>query len=421
MQKVFLALTIMILAFAANRVSAKPDRIVLGYSATWRDADSGPECYDFDAITHLARAFLTPHPDGTIEVPPGYFNPTLESLARLHGVKLLMSLGGEASNAENWLSIARHPEYFDRFCADLAKLLNDHNYDGIDIDWEPSATTTEDGQAFNSFMSNLRARFARQIISTALGASEYWIGHFNWKQIADNVDYVNVMTYDYSGGWGGQAAFCSNLFPASVYTPKPTLSVAEGMNNLIQYHAVPPGKLLLGITFWPSRFAVDHIGDRFPVNAPGWSTNITYAQAMSLLHTSTYTDFWDDRAATPYMERKAGGSVVVYESPRSIRAKCEYAAKLGCAGVMIWHLGADLNGDKTPLMDAVAQSVGADTPALPREAFDQYRSDLLNQIGQLDHQIPVDENASQLQLENRWAWLQDQQWTRDAPKSPNAK
>ncbi len=74
-----------------------------------------PECYNFDAITHLARAFLVPHPDGTIEMPDGYFNKTMESLARKHGVKLLMSLGGEASNADNWLSIARHPKLFPEF------------------------------------------------------------------------------------------------------------------------------------------------------------------------------------------------------------------------------------------------------------------------------------------------------------------
>ena len=204
---------------------------MVGYSATWRDPDSPPECYNFDAVTYLARAFLVPHPDGTVETPDGYFNKTMESLAREHGVKLLMSLGGEASNADNWLSIARNPKYFQNFCDNLDKLLADHGYDGIDIDWEPSATTTEDGVAYTSFLKSLRDRFPSRIITTALGASEYWIGHFSWKDVADNVDYVNVMTYDYSGGWGGRADYCSNLFPAGAYAPKPTLSVAEGMTE----------------------------------------------------------------------------------------------------------------------------------------------------------------------------------------------
>src|ERR1700677_4886597 len=119
------------------------------------------------------------------------------------------------------------------------------------------------------------------------------------------------MTYDYSGGWGGRAAYCSNLFPAGAYVPEPTLSAEEGMTNLINSHKVSPTKLLMGITFWPSRFAVNHIGDRFPVNGPGWSMNITYAQAMCLLDSGKYAGFWDEKAEEPYMERVGGGSVVV--------------------------------------------------------------------------------------------------------------
>src|SRR5271170_71065 len=111
---------------------AHPNRVVVGYSATWRDPDSPPQCYNFDAVTYLARAFLVPHPDGTVDAPDGYFNKNMESLAREHRVKLLMSLGGEASNADNWLSIARHPNYFQNFCENLDKLLADHGYDGID-------------------------------------------------------------------------------------------------------------------------------------------------------------------------------------------------------------------------------------------------------------------------------------------------
>jgi chitinase len=429
----FVALSVGLLpAFSAL---AKPNRVVVGYSATWRDPDSPPECYNYDAVTFLVRAFLAPHPDGAVETPDGYFNKTMESLAREHGVKLLMSLGGEASNANNWLSIARNPKYFQNFCDNLDKLLADHGYDGIDIDWEPSATTAEDGIAYTSFLKNLRVRFPGRIITTALGASEYWIGHFSWNDVTDNVDYVNVMTYDYSGGWGGRADYCSNLFPAGAYAPKPTLSVAEGMTNLIENHKVPPAKLLLGITFWPSRFSVDHIGDPFPVNGPGYSMNITFADTMSLLRTGKYADFWDEKAAMPYLQRKAGGSVVVYENPKSIRRKCDYAAKLGCAGVMIWHLGADLDGDRAPLMDAVAESCGVAKQIFLRTIIEQQISDRENQIQQLrsnQKQPDVsrdDETQSQLsalpldqlkgllaRVETDWGFLQDQAWQEDAPQ-----
>ncbi len=251
--------------------------------------------------------------------------------------------------------------------------------------------------------------------------------------MTDNVDFVNVMTYDYSGGWGGRADYCSNLFPAGVYAPKPTLSVAEGMTNLIENHKVPPSKLLLGITFWPSRFSVNHIGDPFPVNAPGFSMNITFADTMCLLRTGNYADFWDEKAAMPYLERKGGGSVVAYENPKSIQRKCEYAAKLGCAGVMIWHLGADVDGDKAPLMDAVAELCGVAGQIFPRKIIEQQVADREHQIRELrsHHNQPddsvYDESPSQLsalpldqlkalltRVETDWGSLQDQVWQIEA-------
>jgi hypothetical protein len=285
-------------------------------------------------------------------------------------------------------------------------------------------------------MKNLRARFPNRIITTALGGSEFWIGHFDWKVVTDSVDYVNVMTYDYSGGWGGRAAYASNLFPPGAYSPEPTLSVDEGMKNLIENHKVPPAKLLMGMTFWPSRFRVDHLGDHFPKNGSGYSMNITNAQAMYLLCSGKYTDFWDEKAEMPYMERKTGGSVVVYENPKSIQRKCEYAAKLGCAGVMIWHAGADVCGDSAPLMDAVAESCGVAKQTFPRPVFEQQISDLQTQIeqlkSQLSHTKAAEDNSSksssdlsglsmdQLQalfsrLEAEWGTLQDQLWQRDDP------
>jgi chitinase len=362
---------------------ARPDRVVLGYSAMWRDSDSPAECYNYDALTHLARAFLVPHPDGSVEAPPGYFNQGMESLARQHGVKLLMSLGGEASNADNWLSIARHPQYLRRFFDDLSKLMADHAYDGVDIDWEPSPLTDDDGLAYTSLLKSLRARFPKAIITTALPASEYWISHHSWPDVLGSVDYVNVMTYDYSGGWGGRAAFSSNLYSPGAYTPQPQFSVAEGMTNLIDNHKAPPNKLLMGVTFWSSRFRVDHIGGDFPKNAPGYSVNITYAQSMALLRSGSYRDYWDEKAAMPYLERTGGGSVVCYESPRSMQIKCQYAKQSAFAGMMIWHVGADIDGRHAPLMDALAQSCGAAGQNFPRGVLEKQINDWRAQVERL--------------------------------------
>jgi chitinase len=397
----------------------KPDRVVLGYSAAWFDTTCPAKFYNYDALTYLARAFLAPHPDGAVGVPDGYFNPEMESLAREHHVKLLMSLGGEADNANNWISISRHPAYLSRFLGELGKLMSDHVYDGIDIDWEPSPLTDDDGVAYTTLLTSLRARFPKATLTTALPAGEYWISHFSWPVVCQNVDYVNVMVYDYSGGWGGRAAYASNLFPPGAYAPQPEYSVAEGMKNLIEHHQVPPAKLLMGMTFWASRFATPHIGDSFPVNGPGYSENLTYRQTMALLSTGRYREFWDEKAAMPYLERPDGESVVCYENPKSIARKCEYAAKLGCGGVMIWHVGADLDGLHFPLMDSIAQSCGAAPQVLSREVLESQIVDLSKRTlpanGEVDVAKLNDLSADQLgslyvQLGKKCASLQDEAW-----------
>ena len=89
-----------------------------------------------------------------------------------------MSIGGEAEKTDNWLSVARHPHYLNRFMDHLAGLVSEHHYDGFDIDWEPTALTDEDGAAYTSLLKNLRGRFPHAIITTALPASEYWVSHF---------------------------------------------------------------------------------------------------------------------------------------------------------------------------------------------------------------------------------------------------
>jgi chitinase len=413
-----LALFLLVPLALAPRLGAqpRPSRVVLGYSAAWRDAICPPEEYNYAALTHLARAFLVPHSDGSIGVPADYFNKTMESLAREHGVKLLVSLGGEAENADNWLSIARNPKYLQRFYTELEPLVVQHGYDGIDIDWEPSPLTDDDGVAYTSLLKGLRARFPKMVLTTALGASEYWISHHSWKDVFDSVNYVNVMVYTYSGAWGRRAAYASNLHPPGAYPPQPEFSVEEGMRNLIENHKAPPAKLLIGITFWASRFAVNKIGDPFPINQPGYSDDITYEQTMGLIHSGQYHEFWDEKAGMPYLERNAGGSVVCFENPQSIRLKCEYANKLNCAGIMIWHVGADLYGQHAPLMDSVAESVGAAPQRLSRGVLEaqildlQKSANVQSDAAELSELSDDETENLRLQLEKKAALMQDQLW-----------
>lgn len=372
------ALLLVLITSTLSLAQTHPNRIVLAYSASWRDTESPPRYYNYAAITHLARSFLEPHADGSITVPPGFFEPEMEKLAHAAGVKLLVSLGGAADDNKRWVSLASNPQNLDRFCTQLHQLLSDHAYDGIDIDWEPSPLNDSDAAAYATLITALRARMPGIVLTTALPASDYWIGHMQWDKVLPALDYINVMTYDYAGAWGGIAAHGSNLYPPSAYPRQPEYSADEGMRNLFDKHHVPKSKLLLGMNFWGYRFATPKLGDSFPTNAKGFADSITYADTSTLLRSGHYQSFWDEGAKMPYLQRLSGAMTISYENPESVRRKCEYAKDHDLAGVMIWHIGADEDGDTAPLLDAVGQSFGAPALLQPVSALIQTNERLSN-------------------------------------------
>src|SRR5689334_8724432 len=150
----------------ATLPTAPRPAIVLGYSASWTDGTYPPADYDYASLTHIARSFLQPHADGHITDSGGFWSPELEQGAHSHGVKLLASIGGAAPDANHWLAMARSPEARERFFSELDQLISAHHYDGVDIDWEPSAQTDPDQATYTEFMQALRKRFPKWILTT---------------------------------------------------------------------------------------------------------------------------------------------------------------------------------------------------------------------------------------------------------------
>jgi len=344
---------------------AKPNGVVIGYSAMWFDGIYPIESYNFDAFTHIARSFLIPQADGSLPVPGGYFDPELEKLAHAHGVKLLVSIGGQAENANHWLGMARNPDSEKKFFNTLEKLVTDNHYDGVDIDWEPSALTDPDQATFAQFMQDLRQRFPNWTITAALTGSEWWAQHISWDKVSAAVDYVNLMTYDFSGGWTGHSGHNANLFEPKDPKVGTTLSIDEMIKRLETKYKVPGEKIVLGLPFYGTEFYTKHMGDVFVGDANNGEHELEYYELQSFINSKNFKALWDEGAKAPYLERQDKDLVISYDDPTSISLKCEFAKKHHLAGVMIWNLGSDVVGDRTPLMDAVAHSFGAQAQAVP--------------------------------------------------------
>ena len=347
--------------------TAPPPAVILGYSASWTDATYPPTEYDYSGLTHIARSFLLPRADGSITSGSDYWSPELERDAHAHGVKLLASVGGAAENANEWLGMARDPAAKQRFFNTLEGLVVAHHYDGVDIDWEPSALTATDQQAFATFMVSLRQRFPTWQISTALVPSDWWARHVSWREVAASVDFINLMTYTFAGPWTGHSAHNANLFPSSVYAPD-GVDIDSGLRGLLTKYGVPANKVVLGLAFYGAQYSTDHLGDPFPAGARFRGEEIKYAEAARLSSAPGYHAKWDDGAHVPYLERAAGGHTVSFDDARAINQKCVYAVQSGLRGVMFWYMGGDLVRGVPVLQRSLEHSYGLTSPE-PSLAF----------------------------------------------------
>lgn len=337
------------------KTAAKP-AVILGYSASWADGAYPPRFYDYGSLTHIARSFLQPHADGRVTWSNDFWSPELEQNAHAHGVKVLASIGGAADNANQWLEMARDPAAEKRFFDELETQINAHHYDGVDIDWEPSAQTDADQKTYTEFMRTIRARFPKWVISTALPTGEWSGRHISWTDIAASVDFINLMTYVFAGSWSGHSAHNANLYKPSSYTDPSGIDIDSAVESLVKNHGLSRDKIVLGLAFYGTQYSTDKMGQPFPPKARFRGEEIIYTDIERLAAMPEYEKHWDEAAHVPYLERTGGGHTVSYDNALSINQKCVYAVKNGMKGVMIWYLGADLVRGTPVLQQALAQS-----------------------------------------------------------------
>lgn len=172
-------------------------------------------------------------------------------------------------------------------------------------------------------------------------------------QIRDDVDAINVMTYDYHGSWSERTGHNAPLYaPSDSQSPGGTVSV----NATMQFWASQPidrEKVSIGLPFYGRSYAQvpatnDGLYQPFsstPSGTYGSKGLYEYWDVNQRLNASglTYEYGWDDETKVPYLYSDDEGVFVSFDNRRSIREKVEYAQREDWGGVMIWALSYDRN------------------------------------------------------------------------------
>ena len=296
-----------------------------------------------------------------------------------------------------FFSIARDAQKRTDFATSAVYVMARYGFDGIDIDWEypggggldqsALANPASDGANFLALLRALREELDRQeakdgrgyYLSIAGPGGDEKIANFDPAAVAGIVDWINVMTYDFQGGWDNYTGHQSPMVSTNPSAARKNWSVSGAMgqylNGLNGKRGVPPAQLVVGVPFygrgWDSvppgprndglgqsgTEALSSLGEtEFPYDrlyADGY-LSFAYGRTMGM---NGYTRFWDPVAQVPYLYSATARRMVTFEDPESVGIKMNYVNQTGLGGVMFWELSEDETTAERSLLETIYQKL----------------------------------------------------------------
>jgi len=266
---------------------------IVGYVANW---NGNPTFIQYGKVTHLNFSFAECTAAGGLNCDTTYLGSVVTK-AHAAGVKILISIGG-ASNGDTMTTAMRNART--NLTANIETFVQTWNLDGVDIDWEAPANTS-DGTLFNTLVQTLYTDLHPQgkLVTAALDTGD-WFGMYIPSSSFAYLDLLNIMSYDS----GGDYYFSSGI----------TYWTGRG---------VPKAKLMMGVGFFGN-----------PASGSGDEKD--------------YKDIVAGDANAPYEDFSNGYQ---YNGIPSMVAKTQ-VTKSSAGGIMIWELSQDTTGS-TSLMNAI--------------------------------------------------------------------
>ncbi|KAJ2158344.1 hypothetical protein GGF46_003845 [Coemansia sp. RSA 552] len=350
---------------------------------------------DLSKYTHINMAFGLPTAEGNFTFSGKEWLDDAVKEIQENNSMVLMSIGGWSGSA-HFSGILKDTTARNAFINNMVSYVQQHNLDGIDIDWEFPGRQGDTGNPideandtpnFLCFLQELRSRFnsefgaRKKLITMAVRIQPFDIDGkptTDVAEFADYVDFANIMQYDVNGSWGETTGPNAPLeFECNRGNQQSFASAIEDWTNA----GWPADKLTAGLAFYGHAMTAVKDMTQEPSNqyqpitktvpqgdkedkpedgAPySGSWQWKHLRDQGLLCTPTeaaepWTRHWDNVTKTPWLFNSESKVYISYDDPQSIREKAAFAKKKGLAGVMVWSIENDYQDE---LLDA-ALAVG---------------------------------------------------------------
>jgi chitinase len=277
---------------------------------------------------------------------------------------VLLSLGGWGWDKQ-FAAIMTNPDAEDRYVASVMTIVNDYDYDGIDLDWEYPDTAEKVvgferlARRFRKQLDELGQKKGRHQFQTMAAAANpptlKWLRN---ELLLETMDWVNVMTYDFAGDWTSYAGHHSPLF-ASSKQPGTPRSTELSMKYLVD-RGMPANRLAVGLPLYGKGFAVSepYASTKNAATKGRVPRGGGYTSIARLIQEQGWKRRWDDETKNPWAISPDGSTVIGYDDSESISLKTQWAMQQGFRGVFFWQIGGDLMPDGTyPLQEAARKKL----------------------------------------------------------------
>jgi chitinase len=319
-----------------------------------------PRDINFRLYTHLCHAFLVADSEGNVRQRRNVPSRELTAKAHQAGVKVILSLGGWGWDRQ-FASIVARPEAEHRYANSVMAIVDENDYDGIDLDWEYPDTEKEIA-GFERLTRRLRKQLdvlgetkkRRMVLTMAASAERGTLKWLRKEFLLETMDWINVMTYDFTGGRDSYAGHHSPLFASSRQPPGAVRSAELTIKYLLQERGLPADRLALGIPLYGRGFGVKepYASTKGAVRS-GVPRESDYNAIHRLQSERGWVRQWDDETKNPWLVSAERPAVIGYDDAESVALKTQWAMKQGLRGVFFWQVAGDRLPDGTnPLQEA---------------------------------------------------------------------
>jgi chitinase len=316
-----------------------------------------PENIDPKLCSHIIYSFAILDPDSLLikscDTWADIDNKFYQKVTSLKkkGIKVSLAIGGwNDSQTDKYSRLICDAAARARFNSHVVGFLIENNFQGLDIDYEyPKAN---EKQYFSLWVKELKQAFAPHglLLSAAVSGSKTKIdAGYDVPTLAKNLDFLNLMSYDYHGHWDGKTGHVSPLKAVPETDTDPTLNTEFSVNYWIQL-GMPKQKIMMGIPMYGQTFTLSNPsntnigslsnGGGLPGEFTKQSGMLSYYEILD----KTQKQGWSTRKDSskrmgPYSWK--GDQWVGYDDEEIVEEKAKFIKVKGLGGAMIWCLDMD--------------------------------------------------------------------------------